>query len=82
MKLRGFISYDSKSDSLYFGIKEAKYIESIDLNNIILDIGENDIIKLKIVINILKRNKLIERTTQIKNINDVSLPSKDLCVVC
>ena len=112
------LRYSAETDILYVYAKDIKYIESIDLGDIILDIGENglikgieilnasknfklikydlkhikkltaeikitpDIIKLKITISVLKRNKEVERFTTAKGLNDISLPSGVVCVEC
>ncbi|EHP88523.1 DUF2283 domain-containing protein [Methanotorris formicicus] len=112
------LDYDAETDALYVYAKDIKYVESIDLDDIILDIGENgiikgieildaskkfklnkydlkhikkliaeieitpDVIKLKITISVLKRNKEIERFTTAKGLNDISLPSGVVCVEC
>ncbi|MEO2117444.1 MAG: DUF2283 domain-containing protein [Methanocaldococcus sp.] len=39
------LRYSSETDILYVYAKDIKYIESIDLGDVILDIGENGIIK-------------------------------------
>ena len=112
------LNYDAETDALYVYAKDIKYVESIDLDDIILDIGENgiikgieildaskkfklnkydlkhikkliaeieitpDVIKLKITISVLKRNKEIERFTTAKGLDDISLPSGVVCVEC
>ena len=117
-KYYGIFDYDIEADALHIYAKDIKYIESIDLGDIILDIGENglikgieilnasknfklnkydlkhikkltaeikitpDIIKLKITISVLKRNKEVERFTTAKGLNDISLPSGVVCVEC
>ncbi len=114
----GIFDYDAQSDVLYVYLQGIKYKESIDLGDIIIDIGENgdfkgivildasrkfklnkydlkhikkliaeieinpDVIKLKITISVLKRNKEIERFTTAKGLNDISLPSGVVCVEC
>jgi uncharacterized protein YuzE len=39
------LNYDADADALYVYAKNIKYVESIDLNDVILDIGENGVIK-------------------------------------
>ncbi len=110
--------YDAQSDVLYVYLEGVKYLESVDFGDIILDIGENnilkgivildaskkfkvnkydlkhvqklsaeirttpDIIKLKITVSILKRNKEIEKYATARGLNDVSLPTGIVCMEC
>ncbi|UXM85431.1 DUF2283 domain-containing protein [Methanococcus aeolicus] len=49
------LNYDAKTDALYVYAKDVKYVESIDLNDVILDIGEDGIIKGIEILNVSKK---------------------------
>ena len=43
-KRKGEVDYDYKNDILFFKTKDRKYVKSIELNNIVLDIDSNGLI--------------------------------------
>ncbi len=115
---KAIFDYDAQSDVLYVYTKGIKYKESMDLGDIILDIGEKghvkgvvildaskkfnldkydlrhvkklscgieitpDVVKLKITIGVIKRNKEIEKFATTKGLNDIGLPSDVVCMEC
>ncbi|MBN1193835.1 MAG: DUF2283 domain-containing protein [Methanomicrobiaceae archaeon] len=49
------IDYDFENDSLYLFVKGAKYVHSLNLDNVIIDIGEENFIKGVEILNASKR---------------------------
>ena len=58
IKNKAIFDYDAQSDVLYVYTKEIKYKESMDLGDIILDIGEKGMVKGIVILDASKKFKL------------------------